>query len=179
MWQLLTLKDPTNVQPDDYKTYEKIMLQTKAYLNDNGHVKSNRGKKYESLVRPIYEKSDEYRDRNITRRTSLGPEEDLTLLTQRMRSISLSEGTSAKGARDPEGPTGSGVGPEVPAGQRSVVFLPSDPNELVERHELLLGSYKAGNTGIFNELNAINDKLLDLGIFNIDDVRRLQNFLAI
>lgn len=116
-------------------------------------MKSNRGYKYKSLVRPIY---DEWGERYITRRESLGPEEDLTSLTQRIRNISLSEGA-----------TGSGVGV-------SSVFLPSDPNELLQRRELLLASYTAGNTGVFNELNAINDKLLDMGIFNVELVRRLQ-----
>ena len=47
-----------------------------------------------------------------------------------------------------------------------VVFLPSSPNALVDRHRLLFGAYKSGNTGVFNELQAINDKLLQLGVFD-------------
>ena len=117
LWKLLTLRHPPTVPQDDYEIYKEIMVQTQAFLDDSGRVKSNKGDKYKSLVKPIY---DEWRERHITRRESLGPEEDLTSLTHRMRSISLSEGA-----------TGSGVSVSV--------FLPSDPNELLQGHELLLG----------------------------------------
>lgn len=54
-----------------------------------------------------------------------------------------------------------------------VIILPSDPNELVSRHRLLSGSRDIGNTGVFNELQAINDKLLEMGIFDVELVSRL------
>ena len=38
-----------------------------------------------------------------------------------------------------------------------VIFLPSDLNELVDGHQILFGALKAGNTGVSNEINAIND----------------------
>ena len=57
------------------------------------------------------------------------------------------------------GPLGSGV-----------IIIPSDINELVERHQLLLAGYKAGNTGVFNEIQAINNRLLNEGIFDNDDL---------
>ena len=41
----------------------------------------------------------------------------------------------------------------------SVSFLPSDPNALSERLDLLLSSKAAGNTGLRNELVAICDEL--------------------
>jgi hypothetical protein len=58
-----------------------------------------------------------------------------------------------------------------------VVFLPSDPNELVSRHKILYAAYQAGNTGVFNEIQAINDKLLELGIFNMEVVQKLNTVL--
>jgi len=54
-----------------------------------------------------------------------------------------------------------------------VVFLPTDPDELLKRHKLLFGAYQAGNTGVFNELQAINDKLLGLDIFDLELVARI------
>ena len=39
------------------------------------------------------------------------------------------------------------------------VTLPSDPNELVERLELLLASGDAGNTGVHNEIVSICEEL--------------------
>ena len=41
---------------------------------------------------------------------------------------------------------------------------------IVERHQLLLAGYKAGNTGVFNEIQAINNRLLNEGIFDNDDL---------
>ena len=38
-----------------------------------------------------------------------------------------------------------------------VIIIPSDINDLVERHQLLLPGYKAGNTGVFNEIQAIDN----------------------
>jgi hypothetical protein len=57
-----------------------------------------------------------------------------------------------------------------------VVLIPSDPNELVARHRILFGAYQAGNTGVYNELQAINDKLLALGVFDIEMIRRLNKW---
>ena len=39
-------------------------------------------------------------------------------------------------------------------------FLPSDPNALCERLELLMASKQAGNTGFRNEIVSICDELL-------------------
>ena len=39
-------------------------------------------------------------------------------------------------------------------------FLPSDPNALCERLELLIVSKQAGNTGVRNEIESICDELL-------------------
>ena len=39
-------------------------------------------------------------------------------------------------------------------------FLPSDPNALCERLELLMASKQAGNTGVRNEIVSICDELL-------------------
>ena len=51
-----------------------------------------------------------------------------------------------------------------------VIIIPSNINNLVERHQLLLAGYKAGNTGVFNEIQAINNRLLNEGIFDNDDL---------
>ena len=39
-------------------------------------------------------------------------------------------------------------------------FLPSDPNAMCERLELLMASKQAGNTGLRNEIVSICDELL-------------------
>ena len=47
-----------------------------------------------------------------------------------------------------------------------VVVIPSDPNALLERLDLLLASQEAGHTGVRNELVSICDKLKRQGVLN-------------
>ena len=54
-----------------------------------------------------------------------------------------------------------------------VIFLSPDPNELVSRHQILYGALQAGNTGVFNEINAINNRLLNLRIFDKKIIQKL------
>ena len=45
-------------------------------------------------------------------------------------------------------------------GLKETIVIPSDPNALVERLDLLMASKAAGNTGVRNELVSICDELL-------------------
>ena len=47
---------------------------------------------------------------------------------------------------------------------KGVVVIPSDPNALLERIDLLLASKEAGNTGVENEVVSICDKLKRKGV---------------
>ena len=52
-------------------------------------------------------------------------------------------------------------------------FLPSDPNALCERLELLMASKQAGNTGLRNEIVSICDELLRQKILSRDAYKNL------
>ena len=51
-------------------------------------------------------------------------------------------------------------------GLNTTVIIPSDPNALVERLDLLMASKEAGNTGTRNEIVSICDELLRQGVLN-------------
>ena len=55
----------------------------------------------------------------------------------------------------------------------NVIYLPSDPDALFERLDLLLASKNAGNTGLTNELVAICDELKRLGVLTNDEYKDL------
>ena len=55
----------------------------------------------------------------------------------------------------------------------NIIFLPSDPNALFDRLELLLASKQAGNTGVRNELVAICDELKRLSQLTADEYKNL------
>jgi len=53
------------------------------------------------------------------------------------------------------------------------IILPSDPNALWERLELLMASKQAGNTGLRNEIVSICDELLRQKILSHDAYKNL------
>ena len=54
-----------------------------------------------------------------------------------------------------------------------VVVIPSDPNALLERLELLLASQEAGHTGVRNELVSICDELKRQGVLDMEAYKKL------
>jgi hypothetical protein len=54
-------------------------------------------------------------------------------------------------------------------GNLNVIFLPSDPKELINQLQLSLASYSAGNNGEFNKINAILDGLLKMRTITKND----------
>ena len=63
---------------------------------------------------------------------------------------------------------GSGVAP---------VVIPSDPNALLERLDLLMASKAAGNTGVRNELVSICDELKRQNVLDVNTYKKLMSLL--
>lgn len=53
------------------------------------------------------------------------------------------------------------------------MLMPSDPNALVEMLTLRFASYKAGNTGVRNEIVDLSDELLRQDIIDIAWYKKL------
>ena len=58
-----------------------------------------------------------------------------------------------------------------------VVIMPSDPNALLERLDLLLASQEAGHTGIGNELVSICDELKRQGVLDAETYKKLNSII--
>ena len=69
-----------------------------------------------------------------------------------------------------------GEEPEVGYQGKGVVVIPSDPNALLERLDLLLASQEAGHTGVRNELVSICDELKRQGVLDTKAYKKL-NYL--
>ena len=52
-------------------------------------------------------------------------------------------------------------------------ILPSDPNALIDRFDLLFSSQKAGHTGVRNEIISILDELKRQRVINVNDYKKL------
>ena len=68
---------------------------------------------------------------------------------------------------DPQpGPSGTGL-----------KILPSDPNALINRFDLLFSSQKAGHTGVRNEIVAILDELKRQKVISVQDYKKLNRII--
>ena len=60
---------------------------------------------------------------------------------------------------------------------KGVIIIPSDPNALLERLDLLLASQKAGHTGVRNELVSICDELKRQGVLDTKAYKKLNHII--
>ena len=72
-----------------------------------------------------------------------------------------------KGGDDPQ-PSTSGTGLKI---------LPSDPNALIDRFDLLFSSKKAGHTGVRNEIVSILDELKRQGVLKTNEYKKLNSLI--
>ena len=56
-------------------------------------------------------------------------------------------------------------------------ILPSDPNALIDRFDLLFSSKKAGHTGVRNEIVSILDELKRQRVINVNDYKKLNHLI--
>ena len=60
---------------------------------------------------------------------------------------------------------------------KGVVVIPSDPNALLERLDLLLASQDAGHTGVGNELVSICDELKRQGVLDMKTYKKINSII--
>ena len=58
-----------------------------------------------------------------------------------------------------------------------VIVIPSDPNTLLERLDLLLASQEAGHTGVGNELVSMCDELKRQGVLDAETYKKLNSII--
>ena len=166
LWELIVRKEPpkTEFTNEDYLNYGRILKQTNAIYQGNNpndpidpskpntHPKSSRGDKWKNLISPIWE---EIKPKGKGK--GKGGEGG--------------EGGKGKGRKkrqeDPT-PSTSGTGLKI---------LPSDPNALIDRFDLLFSSKKAGHTGVRNEIVSILDELKRQGVINVNDYKKLNHLI--
>ena len=68
-------------------------------------------------------------------------------------------------------------GHEVEIQGDGLKILPSDPNALINRFDLLFSSQKAGHTGVKNEIVSILDELKRQRVINVNDYKKLNHLI--
>ena len=153
LWELIV---SNNLQEgkyteDDFLNYGKILIQTNAiYQGNNSEAnkpKSSKSYKWKKLINPIWENIKE---------SKKPPKEE------------KGKGKGRRKRQEDPQPSTSGTGLKI---------LPSDPNALIDRFDLLFSSQKAGHTGVRNEIISILDELKRQGVINVQEYKKLNHLI--
>ena len=154
LWELIVSKDPKEIYTeDDYINYTNLLIQTNTIHQKNNpnspKPKSSTSKKWTTLISPVWE--------HIRESKKPLPKEGK----------GKGKGKGKKRQEDPK-PGTSGTGLKI---------LPSDPNALIERFDLLFSSQKAGHTGVRNEIVSILDELKRQGFLKTNEYKKLNSII--
>ena len=164
LWKLLTSKDIPDIseyKTEDLQDYISIMHITKAtYDKNNKRVGGNN--KMNKLIKPLV----------IALEKGGGDK----LIKEINKHFGLEEETDEEETDEEEyeeyeeytlSPT-KGTGLKI---------LPSDPNALIDRIDLLFSSKKAGHTGVRNEIVSILDELKRQGVLKTNEYKKLNSLI--
>ena len=156
LWRLITEKnipDKSEFTPIDLNNYIILMFYTKTIYKGNEPTKglkggtSNKLKFIKYFVKLIEENKFDEYKKELD---SYFNKED------------------GEESKDDPQPGTSGEGLKI---------LPSDPNALIDRFNLLFSSQKAGHTGVRNEIISILDELKRQGVININEYKKLNSII--
>ena len=163
LWELITSNKPEKeISEDDYTNYANLLIQTNTIYRGNNpnstNPKSSISTKWSTLIKPVWEQ--------IKKSKNPPPEE-------KGKKGKGGKGGKGKGKHreDPEPGTSGGT---PGAGLK---FLPTDPNALIDRFDLLFSSKKAGHTGVRNEIISILDELKRQGVINVHEYKKLNSII--
>ena len=152
-WELVTSKNPNpeNYTEEDLDKYQQLLLLTNAIYRDNNpdnnNPKSSKSSKWKNIVKPIWEQIKKQKEEE---------EEEYEEEYEEAASIPFT--------------------PTSVAGQ-GLKILPSDPNALIDRFDLLFSSKKAGHTGVRNEIVSILDELKRQGVLKTNEYKKLNSLI--
>ena len=159
LWELIMKDNPQNFTEEDYLNYGRILKQTNTIYQKNNpnqnRAKSSGGDKWKKLIKPIWE--------DIKKRKKEEYEEE------------YEEEEYEEPATIPFGISVAGQG--LKRSRAKPKILPSDPNALIDRFDLLFSSQKAGHTGVRNEIVSILDELKRQGVLKTNEYKKLNSLI--
>ena len=155
LWELITSRDPVNFNKKDRDEYERLTIRTNTLHRyddpHNPHPKANRSDKWKYILGPTWYKKQGFSEEDAFRMAKdKNYRKRLIKKIHKIRSEYEGEG---------------------------VVVIPSDPNALLERLDLLLASQEAGHTGVRNELISICDELKRQGVLDTKAYKKLNHII--
>ena len=161
LWELLTssdIPDKTKYGAVDLRDYIIIMFVTNAtrqgFNKDNRRISGN--DKMNKLIKPFV--------------TALEEGGEDKLINEINKHFGLKDEDEEPDEDDPQ----PGTSDIIPG---DGLFLPSDPNALIDRFDLLFSSKKAGHTGVGNEIISILDELKRQGVIKTNEYKKLNSII--
>ena len=155
LWELITSRDPVDFNKEDKDEYERLTIRTNTLhrYDDprNPHPKANRSDKWKYKLGPTWYKKQGFSEEDAFRMAK-----DKNYRKRLIKKIH-------KIKSEYEG--------------KGVVVIPSDPNALLERLDLLLASQEAGHTGVRNELVSICDELKRQDVLDTKAYKKLNHLI--
>ena len=153
-WELITSKNPNpdNYTGEDLDKYRQLLLLTNAIYRDNNpdnnNPKSSKSTKWKNIIKPIWEQIKKQKEEE---------EEEEEEYEEEYEEAATIPFTPTKGT--------------------GLKILPSDPNALIDRFDLLFSSQKAGHTGVRNEIVSILEELKRQGVLKTNEYKKLNSLI--
>ena len=149
-WELVTSKNPKleNYTKEDLSKYQQLVILTNtAYQNNNPNQNKPKASKSSKWKKIIKPIWKAIKEQE--------EDEDEYQEFEEPEDDTPQPGTSGEGLK----------------------ILPSDPNALIDRFDLLFSSQKAGHTGVRNEIVAILDELKRQRVISVQDYKKLNRII--
>ena len=149
-WELVTSKNPNpeNYTEEDLDKYRQLLLLTNAIYRDNNPDNNN----------PKSSKSLKWKN----------------IIKPIWEQIKKQKEEEEEYEEEYEEPA---LIPFTPTKGTGLKILPSDPNALIDRFDLLFSSQKAGHTGVRNEIVSILDELKRQGVLKTNEYKKLNSLI--
>ena len=177
LWELITsnnIPEKGKYGAEDLAGYITIMHITKATYDKNNKRVGGKNNKMNNLIKPLVKALEEDKSGN-------------KLITEINKHFGFKEETDEEEeeyevpASIPFTPTkGTGLsvaGHSLSVAGQGLKILPSDPNALIDRFDLLFSSKKAGHTGVRNEIVSILDELKRQGVLKTNEYKKLNSLI--
>ena len=166
LWELITSKDipdKTKYNAKDLADYITIMHITKAtYDKNNKRVGGN--DKMNKLIKPLVKALEKDKSGN-------------KLITEINKHFGFEDETGEEEYEEEEYEEAATIPFTPTKGTGLPKILPSDPNALIDRFDLLFSSKKAGHTGVRNEIVSILDELKRQGVLKTNEYKKLNSLI--
>ena len=159
LWKLITSKDIPDITEygaEDLRDYITIMHITKATFDKN-NKRVGGNDKMNKLIKPFVKALE--KDKSGSK-----------LITKINKHFGFEE-------EEYEEYEEAATIPFTPTKGTGLKILPSDPNALIDRFDLLFSSQKAGHTGVRNEIVSILDELKRQGVLKTNEYKKLNSLI--